>query len=108
MICTPSPRPFQLPKTVSDKIRSNGVLTCSLLAVGKDETVPIVWSYSVKWEPSDIAWASRWDTYLTMADPQIHWFSIINSLVTVIFLTGSCHCYSDILTGALQASVLSF
>eukprot|EP01147_Barroeca_monosierra_P010171 gene10171-2333_t len=49
---------------------------------------PIVWSYSVQWEPSDIAWASRWDTYLSVDDPEIHWFSIINSLVTVLFLSG--------------------
>ena len=49
---------------------------------------PIVWSYSVVWEPSDVAWASRWDTYLSTDDPEIHWFSIINSLVTVLFLSG--------------------
>lgn len=32
-------------------------------------------------------WASRWDTYLLMADDQIHWFSIINSLLIVMFLS---------------------
>eukprot|EP00730_Choanoeca_flexa_P015024 TRINITY_DN6784_c0_g1_i1.p1 TRINITY_DN6784_c0_g1~~TRINITY_DN6784_c0_g1_i1.p1 ORF type:complete len:641 (+),score=170.05 TRINITY_DN6784_c0_g1_i1:132-2054(+) len=48
----------------------------------------IIWSYSVQWEQSDVAWASRWDTYLTTDDPEIHWFSIINSLVTVLFLSG--------------------
>ncbi|XP_043351976.1 transmembrane 9 superfamily member 4 isoform X2 [Dermochelys coriacea] len=37
---------------------------------------------------SDIKWASRWDTYLTMSDVQIHWFSIINSVVVVFFLSG--------------------
>lgn len=52
------------------------------------DTKDIVWSYSVQWEPSDIAWASRWDSYLKMEDVEIHWFSIINSLVTVIFLSG--------------------
>ena len=36
-----------------------------------------------------IAWASRWDTYLTSAtNSQIHWFSIINSLIIVLFLSG--------------------
>ena len=58
-------------------------------AVKDEGTKEIVWSYSVQWEPSDIAWASRWDTYLKMEDVEIHWFSIINSLVTVIFLSGS-------------------
>ena len=42
----------------------------------------------VKWEKSDIRWASRWDTYLEMGDVQIHWFSIVNSIVVVFFLAG--------------------
>ncbi|PWA81535.1 hypothetical protein CTI12_AA185980 [Artemisia annua] len=37
---------------------------------------------------SDIKWASGWDTYLLMNDDQIHWFSIINSLMIVLFLSG--------------------
>jgi len=54
---------------------------------GKDEAT-IVWTYSVKWEYKDLKWASRWDVYLLMTDDQIHWFSIINSLMIVLFLTG--------------------
>ncbi len=48
----------------------------------------VQFSYSVHWEESDILWASRWDIYLTMADVQIHWFSIVNSVVVVFFLSG--------------------
>ncbi|OAY83948.1 transmembrane 9 superfamily member 7-like [Ananas comosus] len=48
----------------------------------------IVFTYDVSFQPSDIKWASRWDTYLLMNDEQIHWFSIINSLVIVLFLSG--------------------
>jgi transmembrane 9 superfamily protein 2/4 len=48
----------------------------------------LVFSYDVKWEFSDIRWASRWDLYLYMGDDQIHWFSIINSLAIVLLLTG--------------------
>ncbi|KAH9625509.1 hypothetical protein KSS87_012110, partial [Heliosperma pusillum] len=48
----------------------------------------IVFTYDVKFEESDIKWASRWDTYLLMNDDQIHWFSIINSLMIVLFLSG--------------------
>lgn len=33
----------------------------------------VIWSYGVHFEKSDIAWASRWDTYLQMADVKIHW-----------------------------------
>ena len=47
----------------------------------------LYYTYSVVWEPSDIKWASRWDIYLAMADVQIHWFSIINSVVVVFFLS---------------------
>eukprot|EP00966_Prymnesium_polylepis_P166965 3859512-Prymnesium_polylepis.1 len=48
----------------------------------------VVFTYDVKWEYSEIKWASRWDTYLLMGDEQIHWFSIINSLMIVLFLSG--------------------
>ncbi|VDD92675.1 unnamed protein product [Enterobius vermicularis] len=48
----------------------------------------IVWSYSVKWKESNVPWASRWDTYLRMKDVQIHWFSILNSIVVIICLSG--------------------
>jgi transmembrane 9 superfamily protein 2/4 len=39
-------------------------------------------------QQSEIRWASRWDTYLQMTDDQIHWFSIVNSVMIVLFLTG--------------------
>ncbi|CAL9102057.1 unnamed protein product [Musa textilis] len=48
----------------------------------------VVFSYDVTFQPSEIKWASRWDTYLLMNDDQIHWFSIINSLMIVLFLSG--------------------
>uniref|UniRef100_A0ACD5XZ53 Uncharacterized protein n=1 Tax=Avena sativa TaxID=4498 RepID=A0ACD5XZ53_AVESA len=52
--------------------------------VGKD----IIFTYDVHFEESEIKWASRWDTYLLMSDDQIHWFSIVNSLMIVLFLSG--------------------
>ncbi|KAF2881654.1 hypothetical protein ILUMI_24511 [Ignelater luminosus] len=48
----------------------------------------LLFTYEVEWEQSQISWASRWDTYLAMNDVQIHWFSIINSLVVIFFLSG--------------------
>jgi len=48
----------------------------------------IYFTYSVTWKPSNIRWASRWDAYLEMGDVQIHWFSIVNSIVVVLFLAG--------------------
>lgn len=51
----------------------------------------ITFSYDVYWVPSDIQWASRWDIYLSMGhlySDSVHWFSIINSVIIAIFLTG--------------------
>ena len=79
-----------------------------------DATSPkldIVYTYSVTFKPSgehlppqlllahssgfnlsnyaDVKWASRWDTYLQSAEgTSIHWFSIVNSVIIVIFLSG--------------------
>ncbi|GAB2293021.1 Transmembrane 9 super member 7 [Dionaea muscipula] len=53
-----------------------------------DTNKEIVFTYDVTFEESAIKWASRWDTYLLMNDDQIHWFSIINSLMIVLFLSG--------------------
>lgn len=48
----------------------------------------LFFTYSVEWKQSDVRWASRWDSYLAMSDVQIHWFSIVNSLIVVFFLSG--------------------
>lgn len=47
----------------------------------------VVYTYDTLFKESDIRWASRWDTYLLMADDEIHWFSIINSMMIVLFLS---------------------
>lgn len=52
------------------------------------ETNVVTFSYSVHWQESEIAWASRWDIYLRMSDVQIHWFAICNSVAIVLFLSG--------------------
>lgn len=51
-----------------------------------DAGTEVQFTYSVKWLPSDTAWATRWDKYLHVFDPKIHWFSLVNSAVIVIFL----------------------
>jgi len=53
-----------------------------------DEGEEVIFTYDVIFKLSEIKWASRWDTYLLMMDDQIHWFSIINSLMIVLFLSG--------------------
>lgn len=48
----------------------------------------VTWTYSVYWRPSKTSFATRWDKYLHVYDPKIHWFSLINSAVIVMFLIG--------------------
>ncbi|XP_048527631.1 transmembrane 9 superfamily member 1-like, partial [Triticum urartu] len=47
-------------------------------------------TYSVKWVPTDVSFARRFEVYLDYPffEHQIHWFSIFNSFMMVIFLTG--------------------
>lgn len=56
--------------------------------VNTNSNTQLYFTYSVEWKESSVSWASRWDIYLGMKDVQIHWFSIINSLVVVFFLSG--------------------
>ncbi|KAL2655246.1 hypothetical protein AAZV13_04G055900 [Glycine max] len=53
-----------------------------------EEGKEIIFTYDVEFQESDVKWASRWDAYLLMNDDQIHWFSIVNSLMIVLFLSG--------------------
>ncbi|KAL9229060.1 hypothetical protein vseg_004576 [Gypsophila vaccaria] len=47
-------------------------------------------TYTVNWIPTNITFARRFDVYLDYPffEHQIHWFSIFNSFMMVIFLTG--------------------
>ncbi|KAK5684274.1 Transmembrane 9 superfamily member 2 [Elasticomyces elasticus] len=51
-------------------------------------TTHVTWTYSVYWRPSATSFATRWDKYLHVYDPKIHWFSLVNSAVIVFFLIG--------------------
>lgn len=52
--------------------------------------IKIAYTYSVSFKEDDkIRWASRWDYILeSMPHTHIQWFSIMNSLVIVLFLSG--------------------
>lgn len=51
----------------------------------------VLFTYDVKWiENKELHWASRWDIYLSMNNmvkPQVHWYSITNSILVVVVLT---------------------
>ena len=67
--------------------------------LNEDGETKVTWTYGVYWRRSSVAWAVRWDTYLHVDDPTIHWFPLINSAVIVVFLTGTV---SAILMRALK------
>jgi len=48
----------------------------------------IYFTYRVNWVSVTLSWSERWDIYFMVKDSQIHWFSIINSMMIVLFLTG--------------------
>lgn len=66
-----------------------GPLKMPKLEKGSTDTETVIWTYSVTWEPSDIPWTERWNVYLASSPNQIHWISIVNSLMIVLFLTGT-------------------
>lgn len=54
------------------------------------EAKEVQYTYSVTWlEEPDVAWATRWDVYMRGGenDNRIHWMSIVNSLLIVVFLS---------------------
>lgn len=58
------------------------------LMLNEEGETPVTWTYGIYWRASSTAWATRWDSYLHVFDPKIHWFSLINSAVIVVFLCG--------------------
>lgn len=48
----------------------------------------VQWTYSVKWKATATRYKERWDRYLSRSDRQIHWFSVVNSVMVVLFLSG--------------------
>jgi transmembrane 9 superfamily protein 2/4 len=82
---------------------SNNIETCKGMNVDNDSStylplsfengnsVDVIYSYDVTWELNEnLLWADRWDVYLVGApDDDIHYYSIVNSLMIVLFMTGA-------------------
>lgn len=62
----------------------------------------ITYTYGVYWRESKVAWATRWDKYLHVSDPSIHWFSLISSSCFVVLLLALV---SSILARALHKDI---
>lgn len=65
----------------------------------------VTWTYSVYWRESKTAWATRWDSYLHVSDPSIHWFSLVSSTVFVVLLLALV---SSILARALHKDITRY
>lgn len=84
------------PRSVGYDPNAQGEAMCSDLTpmgvVGGrlEKETTIRYTYSVKWvEDRNHRWSSRWDYILeSMPHTNIQWFSIMNSLVIVLFLSG--------------------
>ena len=64
----------------------------ALVDLTEDKSVPVEFLYTVNWKETNIPFEKRMDKYSQSSSLphhlEIHWFSIINSCVTVLLLTG--------------------
>ncbi|PVI02187.1 hypothetical protein DM02DRAFT_613152 [Periconia macrospinosa] len=97
------PRSNQYPSTPSGN-DCNSIDRPVILSESEDND-PVIFTYSVYWRPSPTPFATRWDKYLHVEDPKIHWFSLINSAIIVIFLIGMV---STILVRTLKKDIARY
>lgn len=85
---TPSSKNHQNPDKLDCMINDPVEIPSTSLPQG--QKLNITYSYSVKFLSNNaIKWSSRWDYILeSMPHTNIQWFSILNSLVIVLFLSG--------------------
>ncbi|KAF1356434.1 hypothetical protein BDV97DRAFT_341816 [Delphinella strobiligena] len=75
-------------KAAIDNDESCGANNAAPVILSEKDDTGVAWTYSVFWVPSPTSFATRWDKYLHVYDPKIHWFSLVNSAVIVVFLIG--------------------
>eukprot|EP00013_Stygamoeba_regulata_P009151 CAMPEP_0177670308 /NCGR_PEP_ID=MMETSP0447-20121125/24007_1 /TAXON_ID=0 /ORGANISM="Stygamoeba regulata, Strain BSH-02190019" /LENGTH=578 /DNA_ID=CAMNT_0019177437 /DNA_START=82 /DNA_END=1814 /DNA_ORIENTATION=- len=80
-------------KSLSLAYNGNRVIEVNLTSSEPVEVVdgtPIHFTYSVSWKSTEITFHDRFDKYLDLPffEHQIHWFSIFNSFMMVVFLVG--------------------
>ncbi|TXT13315.1 hypothetical protein VHUM_00682 [Vanrija humicola] len=79
------------PRSVNSIVKGETTPNCfvrdSPFKLNDGGTNEFYYTYSVEFIESPVPWGLRWDSYLHVFDPKIHWFSLVNSLVIVGFLT---------------------
>lgn len=76
-----------IPESRKDSTDGNCGTVNNFLQLNEDGETPVTFTYSVTWNKSKIAWATRWDSFLHTFDPRIHWFSLVSSSIIVVFLS---------------------
>ncbi|KAL2869672.1 transmembrane 9 family protein [Aspergillus lucknowensis] len=90
------------------RVSEDGTATCNEegpIYLDEDGDTPVTWTYTVSWRESSTPWATRWDKYLQVQYPKIHWFSLVNAAVFVVFLVGMV---SMILVRALKKDIARY
>ena len=84
----------------SSSLSSASTIPVDVHPAEAEEGETVVFSYDVAFAVSDVAWATRWNEYLSPApgDGRVHWFSVLNSLAVVAFLA--------VMVGAIVARAL--
>jgi len=79
----------------------------STVTLRTDHTQPrkVSFSYSVKWEPSETPWGTRWDQYLQGSEPKINWFALVNTTLLVVVLCTICNA---VLTRMLRKDIARY
>jgi transmembrane 9 superfamily member 2/4 len=75
------------------------------LQLSETQITQVYWTYSVRWVESDTSFATRWDKYLHVVDPRIHWFWLVNAAVVVVLLVAMV---STILMRALRKDIARY
>ncbi|CAN6619304.1 transmembrane 9 superfamily member 1 [Trichomonascus vanleenenianus] len=87
----------------------DGNVDCSetedMVILNDAKETTVMYTYSVTWVPSPTSWGTRWDKYLHVYDPKIHWFSLVNSVIVVVFLVGLV---ATVLTRALHRDIARY
>lgn len=78
--------PYSLDRTEVKSEEDACNLDLKKVVLNKDIDTKVMFTYSVKFEESNTAWATRWDKYLHVYDPKIQWFSLINFSLIVMIL----------------------
>jgi transmembrane 9 superfamily protein 2/4 len=90
-------------------ILQNGQAECgsanSPTVLNENVVNKVTFTYDVYWRLSPTPFATRWDNYLHVYDPKIHWFSLVNSAVIVVFLVAMV---STILVRTLKKDIARY